>query len=101
MGGGGFCRRLFPDETFRGESYSRRHPKAGIQDTTDQPHYARFVYIRGDAFSFGVAARAETGLKLVLPFEIVDRLVPSRCRAHCYRVEDNAIHLQTKRAQPR
>ena len=75
MGGGGLCRRFFPDETLRGQSYSRRHSQTGVQDTADQPHHARFIDIRSDAFSLGVAARAKIGL---MPLLNTDWLVPTQ-----------------------
>jgi hypothetical protein len=62
MGGGRLRRRLRPHETVRGQSYSRRHSQARIQDTADQARHARFIDIRSNAFRFGVAARAEIGL---------------------------------------
>ena len=62
VGCGGFRRRFCPDETVRGQSYSRRHSQAGIQNTADQARHARFIDIRSNAFRVGVAARAEIGL---------------------------------------
>jgi hypothetical protein len=62
VGCGGFRRRFCPDETVRGQSYSRRHSQARIQDTADQARYARFIDIRRNAFRVGVAARAEIRL---------------------------------------
>ena len=62
MGGGRVCCRLRPDETVRGQPNSRRHPQAGIQDTPDQARDVRVIRLRGDAFCFGLVARAETGL---------------------------------------
>jgi len=62
MGGGRFCRRLFPHETVRGQPYSRRYSQASIQNTADQARHARFIDIRRNAFRVSVAARAEIGL---------------------------------------
>ena len=62
VGCGGFRRRFCPDETVRGQSNSRRHSQASIQNTADQARHARFIDIRSNAFGFGVAARAEIGL---------------------------------------
>ena len=62
VGCGGLCRRLCPDETVRGQSYSRRYSQASIQNTADQARHPRFIDIRSNAFRVGVAARAEIGL---------------------------------------
>ena len=64
MGCGRLCRRLCPDEIVRGQSNSRRHPEASVQNTADQARHARVIDVRSNAFRVGVAARAETGLIL-------------------------------------
>jgi hypothetical protein len=65
VGCGGFRRRFCLDETLRGQSDSRRHSQTSLQNTADQARHARFIDIRGNAFGFGLAARAEIGL---IPF---------------------------------
>ena len=62
MGCRGLCRRFCLDETIRGQSNSRRHSQAGIQNTPDQARDARVIDIRSNAFGFSLVARAETGL---------------------------------------
>ncbi len=62
VGCSGFRRRFCPDETVRGQSNSRRHPQASIQNTADQARYARVIDIRSDAFRVSLAACAEIGL---------------------------------------
>ena len=62
MGGGRLCRRLFPDETVRGQPYSRRHSQARVQDTADQTRHACSIDVRSNAVRVGVAAGAEIGL---------------------------------------
>ena len=62
VGCGGFRRRFCPDETVRGQSNSRRHSQASIQNTADQARHARFIDIRSNAFRSSVAAGAEIGL---------------------------------------
>ena len=62
MGCGRLCRRLCPDETVRGQSNSRRHPQASIQNTADQARDVRLIHLRSDAFRFGLVTGAKTGL---------------------------------------
>ena len=57
-----FHRRVCADETVRGESYSRRHSQAGLQNTPDEARDIRAINFCGDALSSGLAARAKTGL---------------------------------------
>src|SRR5215471_2933696 len=64
MGGGRLCGRLFPHETVRGQSNSRRHSQTSIQDKTDKTRHTRFIDFRRNAFGFGVAASSEIGLIL-------------------------------------
>ena len=75
VGCGGFRRRFCLDETVRGESNSRRHSQASIQDSADQARHSRFIDFRSNAFRVGVAARTEIGL-IRLRLRMVDRLVP-------------------------
>ena len=62
MGGCRFHRGFCSDETVRGQSYSRRYSQARVQNTADEARDIRVIDIRGDAFSFGLAAGAEVGL---------------------------------------
>jgi hypothetical protein len=62
MGGGGFRRCFRFDETFRGESHSRRHTQTGFQNTSDETRNIRVIDIRSGAFRFSLVAGAETGL---------------------------------------
>jgi len=57
-----FHRRFCTDETVRGESYSRRHSQACLQNTSDEACDVRVIDFRCDAFSSGLAAGAEAGL---------------------------------------
>ena len=62
VGCGGFRRRFRPDETVRGQSNSRRHSQAGIQNTADQARHIRAIDIRCSVLRFGLVARTEIGL---------------------------------------
>ena len=62
MGRCRFHRRVRADEAVRGESYSRRHPKTCLQNTSDEARDPRVVDIRRDAFGAGLVAGAKTGL---------------------------------------
>ena len=62
VGCGWLCRSLCFDETVRGQSYSRRHSQARVQDTADQARHACFIDVRSNAVRVGVAAGAEIGL---------------------------------------
>lgn len=62
MGCRRFHRRVYVDEAVRGESYSRRHPKACLQNTSDEARDVRAVDFRRDAFGVGLVAGAEAGL---------------------------------------
>ena len=57
-----FYRRVCADEAVRGQSYSRRHSQARVQDTADQTRHTRFIDVRSNAVRVGVAAGAEIGL---------------------------------------
>ena len=57
-----FHRRVCVDEAVRGESYSRRHPQACLQNTSDEASDIRVVDICRDAFGVGLVAGAEAGL---------------------------------------
>ena len=95
VGCGRLCRRLCPVEIIRGQSSSRRHSQTSVQNTADQARHSRFIDIRSNVFSFGVAARAEIGL-IRLRLRMVDRLVPKpMTRTPSHRVGDNAIHLRS------
>jgi hypothetical protein len=65
MGRRRFHRRVCADETVRGESYSRRHPQACFQNTSDKARNIRVVDFRGNAFRPGLVAGTEAGLALV------------------------------------
>ena len=65
MGRGRFHRRVCADEAVRGEPYSRRHPKTGLQNTSDEARHVRAIDFCGDALGPGLAARAKTGLMAV------------------------------------
>jgi len=62
VGCGGLCRRLCPDETVRGQSYSRRYSQASIQNTADQARHIRVIDIRSCVFRVSLVARTEIGL---------------------------------------
>ena len=62
MGGRRFRRRFRSDEIVRGQSDSRGHPEAGVQNTPDQARHARTIDVCSDAFRVGLAAGAEIGL---------------------------------------
>ena len=62
VGCGGLCRRLCPDETVRGQSYSRRYSQASIQNTADQARHIRVIHIRSGVFRFSLVARTKIGL---------------------------------------
>ena len=62
VGCGRLCRRLCPDETVRGQSYSRRHSQASIQNSADQARNIRVIDIRSGAFRFSLVAGAKAGL---------------------------------------
>ena len=62
VGCGGFRRRFRPDETVRGQSNSRRHSQARIQNTADQARHIRVINIRSSVFRSSLVARTEIGL---------------------------------------
>jgi len=62
MGRRRFHRCVYADEAVRGEPYSRRHPQACLQNTSDEARDIRVVDIRRDAFGVGLVAGAEAGL---------------------------------------
>ena len=62
MGRCRFHRRVCADEAVRGQSNSRRHSQAGLQNTPDEARDIRVIDFRGDALGPGLAARAEAGL---------------------------------------
>ena len=62
MGRCRFYRRVCADETVRGESYSRRHPQACLQNTPDETGNIRIIHLRRDAFGVGLAPRTKAGL---------------------------------------
>ena len=62
MGCRRFHRRVCADEAVRGESYSRRHPQAGLQNTSDEASNVRVVDVRRNAFGAGLVTGAEAGL---------------------------------------
>jgi hypothetical protein len=66
MGRCRFYRRVCADEAVRGESYSRRHPQACVQNTPDEARDIRVIHLRRDAFCVGLAPRAKAGLVLVV-----------------------------------
>ena len=68
MGCRRFHRRVCADETVRGQSYSRRHSQAGLQNTPDEARDIRAIDFCGDALSPGLAARAKAGLVPVRHF---------------------------------
>jgi hypothetical protein len=65
MGCGRFHRRICADEAVRGQSNSRRHSQARLQNTADEARYVRVVDFRCDAFGPGLAARAKAGLAVL------------------------------------
>lgn len=62
MGGCRFYRRVCADEAVRGQSYSRRHSQACLQNTPDEARDIRLIHLRRDAFGVGLAPRAKAGL---------------------------------------
>jgi hypothetical protein len=62
MGRCRFHRRVCADEAVRGQSYSRRHSQACLQNPSDQARDIRVIDFRGCAFGPGLAAGAKTGL---------------------------------------
>jgi hypothetical protein len=58
-------RRFCPDEAVRGQSHSRRHSQACIQDPADKARDVRVVDVRSDALSTGLVVGTEVGLILV------------------------------------
>ena len=62
MGRCRFYRRLRTDEAVRGQSDSRRHSQACLQNTPDEARNIRAIHIRSGAFRFSLVAGAETGL---------------------------------------
>ena len=62
MGGRRFRRRFRSDEIVRGQSDSRGHPQAGVQNTPDQARHARAIDVCSNTFGLRLAARAEIGL---------------------------------------
>jgi hypothetical protein len=62
MGRRRFYRRVCADEAVRGQSYSRRHSQAGLQNTPDEAGDIRVIDFRCDAFGLGLAPRAKAGL---------------------------------------
>jgi hypothetical protein len=62
MGRGRFHRRVCADEAVRGQSYSRRHPQACLQNTSDEAGDVRAIDFCRDAFGVGLVAGAEAGL---------------------------------------
>jgi hypothetical protein len=62
MGRGRFYRRVCADEAVRGQSNSRRHSQACLQNTPDEASDIRAIDFRRDAGGVGVAARAKAGL---------------------------------------
>jgi hypothetical protein len=62
MGRCRFYRRVCADETVRGQSYSRRHSQACLQNTPDEAGDIRVIDFCGDAFGVGLAPRAKAGL---------------------------------------
>ena len=65
MGRRRFYRRVCADETVRGQSYSRRHSQACLQNTPDEARDIRVIDFRRDAFGVGLATRAKAGLVAV------------------------------------
>ena len=64
MGRCRFYRRVCADEAVRGESYSRRHPQACLQNTSDEACDIRVIHVRRHAFGIGLAPGAKAGLSL-------------------------------------
>ena len=62
MGRCRFHRRVCADEAVRGQSNSRRHSQAGLQNTPDEARDIRAIDFCGDALGSGLAARAKAGL---------------------------------------
>jgi hypothetical protein len=62
MGRCRFHRCVCADEAVRGQSHSRRHSQARLQNTPDQARDIRVIDFRGDAFGLGLAARAKARL---------------------------------------
>jgi hypothetical protein len=62
MGRCRFYRRVCADEAVRGQSYSRRHSQACLQNTPDEAGDIRVIDFRRDAFGVGLAPRAKAGL---------------------------------------
>lgn len=62
MGRCRFYRRVCADEAVRGQSYSRRHSQACLQNTSDQAGDIRIIHLRCNAFGVGLAPRAKAGL---------------------------------------
>src|SRR4051812_12980114 len=62
MGRRRLCRRFHADEIVRGESNSRGHSQARIQNTPDQARDACVIDVRRDVFCFGLAPGPEIGL---------------------------------------
>src|SRR4029077_11533915 len=62
MGRCRFYRRVCADEAVRGQSDSRRHSQACLQNTPDEARNIRVIHIRSGAFRFSLVAGAETGL---------------------------------------
>jgi hypothetical protein len=60
-------RRVCADETVRGQSYSRRHPQACLQNTPDEARDIRVINFRRDVFCVGLAPGAEARLSLGWP----------------------------------
>jgi hypothetical protein len=62
VGCGGFRRRFCPNETVRGQSYSRRHSQARIQDTADEARNIRVIDIRSGPIRPSLVVGAKAGL---------------------------------------
>lgn len=56
-------RRFCPDEALRGQSHSRRHSQACVQNTPDKARNVHFVDVCCNALSAGLAAGTEVGLR--------------------------------------